>query len=182
MDSPLYYNLFLPTPCTTNIHYVYISSVQSLSRVQFSVTPWTTAHQASLSNISSRSPPKLMSIESAMPSNHLTLWNSLLLPSIFPSTEVFSSESVLHIRRPKYWNFSFSKSPSNECSRLTGLISLLSKGLSRVFSSTTVWKHQFFGAQSSLWSISHNERTTFFCFLLLSTLESVIYSFFVLTT
>ena len=126
---------------------------------------WTTACQASLSFTISPSLLKLMSIESAMPSNHLTLWNSLLLPSIFPSTEVFSSESVLHIRRPKYWNFSFSKSPSNECSRLTGLISLLSKGLSRVFSSTTVWKHQFFGAQSSLWSISHNERTTFFFLL-----------------
>ena len=83
----------------------------------------------------------------------------LLPPSIFPSIRVFSNESVLHTRWPKYWNFSFSISPSNEIQDwfplgLTGLISLLSKGLSRVFSSTTMWKHQFFGAQPSLWSNS----------------------------
>ena len=92
-----------------------ISSVQSLSRVQLFATPWTTAHQASLSITNSRSLPKLMSIESVMPSNHLILCHPLLLlPSIFPSIRVFSSESSLHIRWPKYWSFSFNISPSNE--------------------------------------------------------------------
>ena len=80
-----------------------------------SATPWTAAHQASLSITSSRSLPKLMSIESVMPSNHLILCHPLLLlPSIFPSIRVFSSESTLCIRWPKYWSFSFSISPSNE--------------------------------------------------------------------
>ena len=130
-------------------------AVQLLSYIWIFVASWIVAHQAPLSSTISWCLLKLMSIESAMPSNHLILWHSLLLPSIFPTTEVFSNESVLRIRRPKYWNFSFSNSPSNECSRLTGLISLLSEGLSRVFSSTTVWKRQFFGAQSSLWSNSH---------------------------
>ena len=97
------------------------SSVQSLSRVQLFATPWTTAHQASLSITNSQSPPKPMSIESVMPSNHLILHCPLLLlPSIFPSIRVFSNKSVLHIRWPKYWSFSFSISPSNEYS---GLIS-----------------------------------------------------------
>ena len=95
-----------------------------------------------------------------MPSNHLILCCPLvLLPSIFPSIRVFSNESVLHIRWPKYWSFNFSISP-NEYSDwfplgLTGLISLQSKGLSSVFSNTTVRKHQFFDAQPSLWSNSH---------------------------
>ena len=84
-------------------------------------------------------------------SNHRILCCPLLLPSIFPSFRVFSNESVLHIRWPKYWSFSFSISPSNEYSGFplgwTGFISLLSKGLSKVFSNTTVQKHQFFGAQ-----------------------------------
>ena len=99
---------------------------------------------------------KLMSIESVMPSNHLILCRPLLLlPSIFPSIGIFSNESVLHIRWPKYWNFSFNISPSmntQDWSPLgwTGWISLQSKGLSRVFFSTTVQKHQFFGAQLSL--------------------------------
>ena len=98
-----------------------LSSVQLLSYVWFFVTPWTAAHQASLSIINSRSLLKLMSIESLMPSNHLILCPPLLLlPSIFPSIKVFSNESVLHIRGPKYWSFSFSISPSNEHS---GLIS-----------------------------------------------------------
>ena len=93
-----------------------VSSVQfSRSVVSESATPWTSAHQASLSVINSQSLPKLMSIESVMPSNHLILCCPLLLPpSIFPSIRVFSSESVLHIRWPKYWSFSFSISPSNE--------------------------------------------------------------------
>jgi len=137
------------------------SSVQLLSLVQLFVTPWTTAHQASLSITKSQSLLKLMSIESVMPSNHLILCHTLLLPtSIFPSIRVFSKESVLRITWPKYWSFSFSINPSNEYS---GLISfrmdwleldwldpLQSKGLARVFSNTTVQKHQFFGAQLSL--------------------------------
>ena len=85
------------------------------------LTPWTAAHQTSLSITSSQSLVKLMSIESVMPFNHLILCYPLLfLPSIFPSIRVFSNESALHIRWPKYWNFSFSISPSNEYS---GLIS-----------------------------------------------------------
>ena len=97
------------------------SSAQSLSRVQHFVTPWTAAHQASISITNSQSLPKLMSIESVMPSNHLILCLPLLLlPSIFPSVRVFSNESALHIRWPKYCSFSFSISLSNEYS---GLIS-----------------------------------------------------------
>ena len=97
------------------------SSVQSLSHVQLFATPWTVAHQASLSITNSWSLLKLMSIESVMPSNHLILrCPFLFLPSLFPSFRVFANESVLHIRWPKYWNFSFSISPSNEYS---GLIS-----------------------------------------------------------
>ena len=104
---------------------------------------------------------KLMSIRLMMPSNHLTLCRLLLLlPSIFPSIRVFSKESVLRISWPKYWSFSFSISPSNEYSGLislglTGLISLLSKGLSRVLSDTTVQKYQFFSAQPSFRYNSH---------------------------
>ena len=98
-----------------------ISSVQSLSCVQLLVTLWTGASQTSLSITNSQSLPKLMSIKSVMPSNHLILCHLfLLLPSIFSSIRVFSSESVLLIRCPKYWSFSFSISPSNEYS---GLIS-----------------------------------------------------------
>ena len=103
---------------------------------------------------------KLMSTESVMPSNHLVLCRPLLLlPSIFPNIRVFSNESALHNSWPKYWSFSFSISPSNYFQDwfplgLTGLISLLSKGLSRVFFNTTVQKHQFFSAQPSLWSNS----------------------------
>ena len=124
-------------------------------------TLWTAAHQASLSITSSRSLLKLMSIESVMPSNHLILCHPVFfLPSIFPSIRVFSNESVLHIRWPKYQSFSFNISPSNEYS---GLVSfridwfdpLQFKRLSRVFSNTTVQKHQFFGAQLSLQSNSH---------------------------
>ena len=91
------------------------SSVQSLSRVLLFATPWTAAHHASLSITNSRSPPKPMSIESVMPSNHLILCRPLLLlPSIFPRIRVFSNESALHIRWPNYWSFSFNISPSNE--------------------------------------------------------------------
>ena len=96
------------------------SSVQSLSHVLLFVTPYMAARQASLSITNSQSPPKPMSIESVMPSNHLILCRPLLLPSIFPGIRVFSNESALCIRWPKYWSFSFSISPSNEHS---GLIS-----------------------------------------------------------
>ena len=96
-----------------------LSSVQALSQLQLFVIPWTAACQASLSITNSRSLLKLMSFESVMPSSHLILCCPLLLsPSIFPSIRVFSSESVLCIRWPKYWNFSFSISPSNEYSGL----------------------------------------------------------------
>ena len=92
-----------------------LSSVQSLSRVQLFVTPWSAGHQASLSIINSRSLPKLMSIQSVMPSNHLILCCPLLLlPPIPPSIRVFSNELTLHRRWPKYWSFSFSINPSNE--------------------------------------------------------------------
>ena len=132
-----------------------ISSAQSLSRVWLFATPWIAACQASLSITISRSSLRLVSIESVMPSSHLILCRPLLLlPPIPPSIRVFSNESTLRMRWPKYWSFSFSISPSNEYSGLislglTGLISLQSKGLSRVFSNTTVQKHQFFGAQLS---------------------------------
>ena len=97
----------------------YLNSVQSLSRIWLFATPWTAARQASLSITNSRSPPKSLSIESVMPSNHLVLCCPLLFPpSIFPSIRVFSNESALSIRWPKYWSFSFSISPSNECSGL----------------------------------------------------------------
>ena len=93
----------------------FFSSVQSLSSVQLFAIPWTAARQASLSITNSRSPPKLMSIESVIPSNHLILCHPLLLlPSIFPIIMVFSNKSVFHIRWPKYWSFSFNISPSNE--------------------------------------------------------------------
>ena len=120
-----------------------------------SVTLWTLS---SLSFIVFLSLLKLMSIESVMLFNHLVLCHPLfLLPSIFPSIRVFSNELAVYIRWPKYWSFSIS--PSNEYSGfplgLTDLISLQSKGLSRVFSRTTVQKHQFFSAQPSLWSNSH---------------------------
>ena len=95
------------------------SSVQSLSHVRLFVTPWTVAHQASLSITNSQSMLNLRSIESVMPSNHLIPCHLLLLPpSIFPSIRVFSNEPVLHIRWPKYWHFSFSISPSKEYSEL----------------------------------------------------------------
>ena len=103
----------LPSP-SVNLT-VQFSSVQLLSCVWLFVTPWTSAHQASLSITNCRSPPKPMSIESVMPSNHLTLCRPLLLlPSIFPSIRVFSNESALCIRWSKYWSFSFNVCPSNE--------------------------------------------------------------------
>ena len=139
----------------------WFSSVQSLSRVRLFATPRIAARQASLSITNSWSSLSLRSIESVMPSSHLILCRPLLLlPPIPPSIRVFSNESTLHMRWPKYWSFSCNIIPSKE---IPGLISfrmdwldlLQSKGLSRVFSNTTVQKHQFFGAQPSSQSKSH---------------------------
>ena len=136
--------------------YIKFSSIQSLSGVWLFVTPWTAARQASLSITNSWSLLKLMSIESVMPSNHLILCHPLLLlPSVFPSIRVFSNESVLCIRWPDYWSFSFSCSPSNEYS---GLISFRMDWLDLLAVQGTLKsplqhhssKHQFFGAQLSL--------------------------------
>ena len=124
--------------------------------VQLFATPWTAARQASLSITNSRSLLKLMSIESVMPSNQLILCRPLsLLPSIFPSIRVFSSESVLHIRWPKYWSFSFSISPSNEYSGLISfrmwLYILAVQGtLKRLLQHHSSKASQFFGTQLSL--------------------------------
>ena len=144
----------LPFPNRSqSVSSVQFSSVQLLGRVRLFATPWIAAGQASLSITKSRSLLKLMSIESVMPSSHLILCHPLLLlPPTPPSNRVFYNESTLHIRWPKYWSFSFSISPSNEHSvliSLTSLISLQSKGLLRVFSNTTVQKHQFFCIQLS---------------------------------
>ena len=128
--------------------------VQLLSCVQVFATPWTAAHQDSLSFTISQSLLKLMSIESVMPSSHLILYRPLLLlSSIFLSIRGFSNESTLHIRWPECWGFSFSISPSMNIlfpSGLTNLISLQFKELSRVFSNTIVQKHQFFGSRPCL--------------------------------
>ena len=144
--------------------YFQFSSVQLLSHVQFFVTPWTAAHQASLSITNSRSLLKLMSIKSVMPSNHFILCHRfLLLPSIFPSITVFSNESVLCIRWRfifNRWSFIISNSPSNEYS---GLISfkidrfdlLAVQGTLKCLLQHHSSKHQFFSAQLSLWSNSH---------------------------
>ena len=127
----------------------WINSVKSRV-VSDSATPWTAARQASLSITNSQSLLKFTSIELVMPSNHLILcWPLLLLPSILPSIRVFFNESVLHIRWPKYWSFSFNISPFKNIQDWfplgwTGWIFLQSKGLSGVFSNTTVQKHQFF--------------------------------------
>ena len=121
------------------------------SRVRLFATPWTTARQASLSITNAQSLPKLMSIESVMPSNHLILCCPLLLPSsIFPRIRVFSNESVLCIRWQKDWSFSFSIIPSKEHPRLISCsMDCLNLLGSRVFSNTTVQKHQLFHSQLS---------------------------------
>ena len=140
---------------------VQFSSVQSLSCVWLFATPWTAAPQASLSITNSRSRPKPMSIVSVMPSNHLILCHPLLLlPSIFPNIRVFSNESALHIKWPKYCSFSFNISPSNEH---PGLISFSMdwldlfavQGTLKRICNTTIQKHQFFSAQLSSQSNSH---------------------------
>ena len=128
------------------------SSAQSLSSVWLFVTPWTVACQASLSITNSRSLPKLMSIESVMPSNQLILCHPLLLlPSIFPIIRVFSNESALRIRWTKYWSFSFSISPSSEhpgliSFRMDWLDLLAVQGTLKSLLQHHVQKHQFFGA------------------------------------
>ena len=138
-----------------------LSSVQSLSPVQLFATTWIAACQASLSITNSKSSLRLKTIESVVPSSHLILCHPLLLlPPIPPSNRVFSNESTLRMRWPKYWSFSFSIIPSKNTqgwspSEWTGWISLQSKGLKRVFSITTVQKHQFFSAQPSSQSNSH---------------------------
>ena len=137
------------------------SSVQLLSREWLFATPWVTAWQASLSISNSRSLLKLMSIESVMLYSHLILCHPhFLLPAIPPSIRVFSNESTLHMRWPKYWSFSFNISPSNEhpgliSVRMDWLDLLAVQGTLRVFYNTTVQKHQFFCAQLSSQSNSH---------------------------
>ena len=144
--------LLLGRKVMTNLSSVQFSSVAESSPTLCDPTKCSTPGLSVITN--SRHPPKPMSIESVMPSNHLILCHPLLLqPSILPSIKVFSNESAVRIRWPEYWSFSFSISPSNEHPGhlgLTGWISLQSKGLSRVFSNTTVQKHQLFGAQLSL--------------------------------
>ena len=136
--------------------------VQLLSHVWLFATPWTAAHQASPFITNSQSLLKLMSIESVMPSSHLILCHPLLLlPPVPPSIRVFSSESVLRMRWPKYWSFSLSISPSKEYS---GLISFridwfdlhsVQGTLKCLLQHHILQKHQFFGAHPSLWSDSH---------------------------
>ena len=105
------FNFSRSSECVSSVQFI---SVQSLSRVWLFATPWTEARQASLSITNSQSPPKQMSVESVMPSNHLIRCRPLLLPSIFPSIRVFSNELALRIRWPKYWTFGFNVSPSND--------------------------------------------------------------------
>ena len=137
-------------------------------------TPWTATHQASLSITISQSLPKFMSIASLMPSRHLILWRPLLLlPSIFPSIRDFSNESAVRIPNTGDQNTGASASASVPpisiqvwfTLRLTSLIALLSKGLSGVFFSTTVQRHQFLGALPSLWSSSQNHTWPLVIFL-----------------
>ena len=134
--------------------------VQSPSCVLLFAIPWTAACQASLFFRISWSYFKLLSIVSVIISNHLISCHSLLLLSIFPSIMVFSNESAFHTRWPKYWNSSLNISASNDIQGwfplgLTSLTSLQFKGLSKVFSNPTIWKHQFFSRQPSLWPNSH---------------------------
>ena len=144
-----------------NVYRFQFSSVQPLSRVQLFATPWIAARQASLSITISWTSLKLRSIELVMPSSHLILGRPLLLlPPIPPSIRVFSNKSTLLMRWPRYQSFSFSISPSNEhlgliSFRMDWLDLLAVQGSHRVFSSTTVQKHQFFGAQISSQSNSH---------------------------
>ena len=155
LTHPTVHWKFLPWSLVVNV-----VIVQLISHVRLFGISWTTACQAPLSSTVSWSLLKFMSIELVMLSSHFILCHPLLFwPLIFPSIRIFSNESSLHIRWPKYWSFSFSISPSSEYSRLillglTGLSSLQPKGLSRAFSSTTIQRHQFFSIQPYLWSNS----------------------------
>ena len=155
---PKRYEILLRKKSCTSI---VVTVFQSLSHVQLFVTPRTAAWQASLSFTSFQSLLKLMCIESVMPFNNLILCCPLLLlPSVFPSIKVFSNDLALCIRWPKYWHFSLSISPSKHIENWfhvgwTIWISLQCTWLTRVFSNTTVQKHQFFGVQPSLWSNSN---------------------------
>ena len=168
--SPLYYLIY-----SSNNHmnffkvvlgalFIRHQSVQSLSHVQLFATPWIAARQASLSITNFQSSLKLRCMESVIPSSHFILFHPLLLlPPIPPSIRMFFSESTLRMRWQKYWSFSFSISPSNEhpgmiSFRMDWLDLLAVQGTSRVFSNTTVQKHQFFGAQLSSQSNSHIHR------------------------
>ena len=135
----------------------FVVAHQSLSHVWLFVTPCTAAYQAPLSSTVSWSLFQFISIESVMLSNHFVFCCPLLLlPSVFPSLRVFSNESALCIRWSKYWSFSLSISPSNEYSGLISFrIDWFDLLVVQVFSSTTIWRHQFFGAQLSLWSNFH---------------------------
>ena len=145
-----YFGIFKPS--TWSSISAYTSSAQALSCVRLFATLWTAARQASQSTTNSWSLLILVSIESVMPSNHLILCHPLLLlPSIFPSIRVFSNESILRVRWPKYWSFSFSISPSNEYS---GLVSFRIDWLDLLSfqESSLMPKHQFFGALLSFQS------------------------------
>ena len=155
-----FYHVILLRKLTTNPTQFQVYGIELWSSVQFScsvlsdsVTPWTAVCQASLSTTSCRSLPKPMSVESVMPPNHLILCHPLFLPSIFPIIRVFSNESALCIRWPKYWSFSFNISPSSENPELISFrmdwLDLLAVQGTLKFN-TTVQKHQFFGAQLSL--------------------------------
>ena len=158
-------NLAVPQNLNIELQYdpviSFFSSVQSLSHVRFFATQWIAARQASLSITNSQSSLRLTSIESVIPSSHLILGRPLLLlPPIPPSIRVFSNESTLRMRWPKHWSFSFRIIPSKNIqgwspSEWIGWISLQSKGLSRVYSNTTVQKHWLFSAQLSSQSNSH---------------------------
>ena len=155
MSDIVHHNYTFSFTCTT-FHFPSDSVQFSRSAVPWLCNPMNAARQASLSITNSQSSPKLMYIESVMPSSHLILCCPLLLlPAIPPSIRVFSNESTFCMRWPKDWSFSLSISPSNEhpglvSFRMDWWISLQSKGLSRVFSNTTVQKHQFFGTRLSL--------------------------------
>ena len=154
MEKKMYF------PCLLFWKYMLLLFVVHLpSHAQLFETPWTAAGQASLSITNSWSLLTLTSIELVMPSNHFILCHPLLMPSIFPNIKVFSNESVLRISQSTGASASALVLPMNIQDwfplGLTGLISLLSRELSRVFSSTTIWKYWFFGIQLSLWSNSH---------------------------
>ena len=166
----------------------WISSVQLLSHVLLFVTPWTAACQASLSITNSQSLLKLMSIESVIPSNHLILCRPLLLlPSIFPTIRVFSNDSVLCIRWPKYWSFSFNISPSNEYSGLISLrmdwLDLLAvqgtlKSLPQHHSSkaSILWHSAFFVVQLSQPSMTTRKTIALTRWLFVNKVMSLLYN------